>query len=416
MDKQTEHPSLSPFSQLLAQLRKQRGLSMQKLAVRSGISAAYVCRLESGERHPSRDLVIKLTDILLEGATQLEKDEVLVAAGFAPINYRNFLGREDVVAIYENTLRLQPDDFKTYLALVYSLIRSGEYQRADEAIQAGFTRFSERIQLNALKASLALAKGQFEQARTFQEEALQGFGTHPDPTLLHVREVDLLLSLGVICFEEAHLEASAWSRAVALHQLDAAAGAFAAALRHLQNARDHFKRALAQCPQDIYILDELARVHFTWAYLLPDAEALPNWREACTAFEKTICAPDKAVLGAEPLLQSTVFLALTYSKLGRFEQAWFTLSIVEACVPNYWLVHYIKACYWGLRLKASSSESPEQQAHLSAQSLGALQQALACSDSHNQTRQEALYEPDLAFVRSLNSEEFERLLSTEVTP
>ena len=84
------------FSALLRRLMKSRRLSVALLAARSWLDSAYVWRLTREEidilnrrvsdgriRHPSRDAVIKLG--LGLGLAVAEMDELLLAAGYAPL-------------------------------------------------------------------------------------------------------------------------------------------------------------------------------------------------------------------------------------------------------------------------------------------------------------------------------------------
>lgn len=76
--------------------RKLAGKSRYRLAQLSGIDQAYLLRLESGEQtNPSRDLVIRLGLALVFGsdAVTLESvDELLLSAGYAPLQRRHRLG------------------------------------------------------------------------------------------------------------------------------------------------------------------------------------------------------------------------------------------------------------------------------------------------------------------------------------
>ncbi|MEZ0370149.1 MAG: hypothetical protein ACAI44_13765, partial [Candidatus Sericytochromatia bacterium] len=182
------------------------------------------------------------------------------------------------------------------------------------------------------------------------------------------------------------------------------------ALASLQEAGSVFREAL-EVATDVYILDELARVHFTMAYIEPAAEAEKHWESSIAAFEQTIGSADKQALGYHALLQSTVFLALAYSKHGQFDKAWFTLSIVEACLPNFWLVHYIKACYFGLRiLREHKGKQSKASTPLFSDCLLALEKAVLIADPQNGTREEALIDPDLEPVRRLYPKEFTAVL------
>lgn len=396
---------------MLAQLRQKRGLSMQKLADATGISAAYICRIETGERRPSRDLLHSLADALLPEGSQGEKDELLVAAGFVPVNFRNFMGREDVLAIYHNLLAQNPKDFKTFIALALSLIRSYKHEQARKLIHEGMQRFDDMVQLQALMAALELSKQNFDSAITFQQEAIRHYQEERDKERLYLRLTDLLLSLGVMHFERGHQAAYRRIQYAAEGSQAAAAEQTRLALNYLKEASRVFREALDSDPEDVYILDELARVHFTIAYIEPPAEAAEHWCSSIAAFEQTVTSPAKQSLGYHALLQSTLFLALAYSKASQFDKAWLTLSIVEVCLPNYWLVHYIKACHFGLRIlhehkgkRAKASEA------LFNACLQALEKAVAIADSENHTQQEAAIDPDLEPIRKHCAVEFQALM------
>lgn len=79
--------SRGPFGERLQQLRKERGLTQVDLSQRGQLSKSYVSFLESGVRHPSREVVLRLAEVLDHnhngGAL---RDELLVLAGFSPEN------------------------------------------------------------------------------------------------------------------------------------------------------------------------------------------------------------------------------------------------------------------------------------------------------------------------------------------
>jgi len=68
------------FAKALQQAREKAGLSQWKLAKISGVSRPTVCRLEKGERHPSRAMVLRLGQAL--GLTPYQFLEFGRAAGF----------------------------------------------------------------------------------------------------------------------------------------------------------------------------------------------------------------------------------------------------------------------------------------------------------------------------------------------
>ncbi len=392
------------FGGLFAQYRKQRKLSMQKLATAADISAAYVCRLESGDRHPSRDLVLRLADILLPYGTQSEKDELLVIAGYAPINHRNFMGRQDVVAIYEQQVSESPEDFKAFIGLVISQVRVANYTRAKELIQTGMEHFDDMVQLQALMAVMELSKKNYAQAILFQQEAIRYFLMDKQPERLHLSHADLLLGLGVMYFEQGN--ELAYQVQIALNQKKQTNNSdlTAQSLRLLEQAEQQFQKALDLQAGDIYVVDELARVNFTIAYLKVGAAAQPYWEKCIASFEEMLFSADKQSLGYHALLQSNAFLALAYSKAGQFSQARFMLSTIESCLPHFWLAHYMKACYFCLLYLDNQQEA------LLHQAMDSLKKAAAVPDEQNQTLFEAPLDTDLAPVRDFFKDDFQSLL------
>ena len=80
------------FSSTFSALRCKSGNSRYKLAKWTGLSEAYIHRLEHGERTgPSRDVVVMLALALTRGESSVEiweVDDLLLAAGCAPLRRR----------------------------------------------------------------------------------------------------------------------------------------------------------------------------------------------------------------------------------------------------------------------------------------------------------------------------------------
>jgi transcriptional regulator with XRE-family HTH domain len=80
------------FAEQLKVLRHKSGESGYKLAQYSGLSEAYIHRLESGERsNPSRDVVVMLGMALAHGGAPVEIwdiDTLLLSADYAPLRRR----------------------------------------------------------------------------------------------------------------------------------------------------------------------------------------------------------------------------------------------------------------------------------------------------------------------------------------
>ena len=83
---------MSEFGKKLCSLRRKCGRSRYNLARFSGLSEAYILRLETGERrNPSRDVVIMLALSLVRASDVFEVwdiDELLTSASYAPLRRR----------------------------------------------------------------------------------------------------------------------------------------------------------------------------------------------------------------------------------------------------------------------------------------------------------------------------------------
>ncbi len=80
------------FAETFKRLRIKSGKSGYKLAQYSGLSEAYIHRLETGERaNPSRGVVIMLAVALAQGVSSIQiwdMDALLLSADYAPLRRR----------------------------------------------------------------------------------------------------------------------------------------------------------------------------------------------------------------------------------------------------------------------------------------------------------------------------------------
>lgn len=398
------------LGEALARLRKSKRLSMKALAKAAGVSAAYICRLEGGDRQPSRDLMERLTAVLCPPGSHAQKDELLIMAGFAPQNYRAYTGREDVIALYERSLQEDPSHFRTYIGLVMVLIRSGRLEEAEARIQEGMARFDDQVQLQALLAALELGRKNYSTAIEYQESAIAYFTSGEGVRSETLTLPDLLLSLGVMNF----CQGEEWLDLKEYHE---EAGhphksqqALERALHFLQQALKCYQQALDLVPEDVYILDEYARACFSMACIQAYEQAQSYWEACIEGFQRVIVSERKLELGAANLLQSTAFLGHALGKAGRFSEAWSHLNLVEACTPDYWLVHYLKACHFCLRISVEQPVESQRESWLQ-RALEALEQAVRIPDPQNRSREEALVDPDLKLLRTFQKKAFYALIN-----
>lgn len=86
-----------PFADSLKDWRRRRGLSQLRLSLEADVSARHIAFLETGRSHPTRAMVIRLSNAL--DVPRGERNALLEAAGFAPAYQRRDLGAEDMRAI-----------------------------------------------------------------------------------------------------------------------------------------------------------------------------------------------------------------------------------------------------------------------------------------------------------------------------
>ena len=76
------------FSARLKRLRLATGKSKYELAKFAGLDQAFLGRLETGERGPSRETALKIGIALVHGSDSItleDIDDLLFDAGFAPL-------------------------------------------------------------------------------------------------------------------------------------------------------------------------------------------------------------------------------------------------------------------------------------------------------------------------------------------
>jgi transcriptional regulator with XRE-family HTH domain len=79
--------SVTDVATALARLREMQQLTLQEVAEWSGLSKAYVARLEHGQRVPERDTLIAL--LLAAFSLPVRRaNRVLLLAGYAPLHHR----------------------------------------------------------------------------------------------------------------------------------------------------------------------------------------------------------------------------------------------------------------------------------------------------------------------------------------
>lgn len=402
--KASERPE---FAQKLILWRKQQGLTMKQLSVQLNVSESYISRLEGGERHPSREFVLGLAAALFPEGNDLLRDELLIAAGFTPIHIEKFVDHADSVNIYQRLVNHNPQDFRAYLFLIVALIKEGKHETAQQKIATGMDLFDNSVQLQSLLSTLELSKKNYIRALNYQLAAIRDFEKEPDKRLCGTTYQDLMLNLGVIHFIKGYEHIDTSLQADTQLNSEKHNQEKTLALEHLHEARECFRKGLAIAPDNIYILDEYARTTFNLACIATPAEAVDLWQETIRGFHKVLYSPHKLDLSYQDVVQSAIFLAHAYSKSGQFAEAEHNINVIEACLPENWLIHYVKACFYSLKYEYTGDVMLLNQAEQS------LSRAVKCKDPNNMAAQEALNDPDIKGLRQAKGPLFDPILQLE---
>lgn len=88
-----------PAGGAIRRLRDARGLSQLRLALRAGVSARHLSFVESGRSLPGRDVIVRIGRAL--GLNLRDQNQLLAAAGFAPLHPPRRLADDSMAAVRE---------------------------------------------------------------------------------------------------------------------------------------------------------------------------------------------------------------------------------------------------------------------------------------------------------------------------
>jgi len=113
-----KHPAPEGFVTMLRDLMARRKISLNQLADRGGISAAFLSRILNRERSlPSDKTILRLAEILdLEPAERL-----LIEAGRIPEEFKPTLSRPQIPALLRATGKLSESEMQELVKIAKSL-------------------------------------------------------------------------------------------------------------------------------------------------------------------------------------------------------------------------------------------------------------------------------------------------------
>ncbi|MEZ0367612.1 MAG: helix-turn-helix domain-containing protein, partial [Candidatus Sericytochromatia bacterium] len=305
---------------------------MTALSERIGVTPSYVSLLESGERQPSRDVVDKLADVFFDPKEINARDELRMLAGLSPVQTDKIIAPHDIRTTYEQMLEKDPHDFRTFAALVRVLLKEREEEQARQKIHEGLRRFTTSFQLQALLSQLELSHSHFQGAETAQRAAIEQFRSQNGEQADKATYADLYTSLGVIYY--------LWGSSQYERDEESTPGNRERALELFRQARQQYDIALEIAPEDVYLLDEYARLCFHLAQLSEEPERSRLWELSIRTFRKVICAENNSILGLEEIREACICMAQACSHAERFEEAELILVLTRSMSPDFWPAHY----------------------------------------------------------------------------
>ncbi len=328
------------FPTLLSHLRQSHGLSMTALAKKIGVSEAYISFLESGRRHPSRKISLKLAQLLAFDAETYRS--LMEAAGYNA----DLPEREIEQKVSENL------PFSQFVERVSELVRDGRFESAQELINQGLRKYQNPVQIQLLVAHLALARQEFSTAISAMESAVHLCEVVGDGA---VDKAEILMNMGIAWFQKGSLEFQAWQANHAQPKSEK----FAMACRNsLQTAQGHFESAIALAESaSVYLQDEYARLIFNLAELDTYTDLTADWALVLDLYQKLWLHSERAFLKTEQQQEMLCFLALSYAKNGQFQHAQELLETLQLLAKNYPLSYYALACFWILKFEQTPDQS-----------------------------------------------------------
>lgn len=392
--KRTKPRKQTEFSKKLHQIRKTKKITMTKLSKQINMSDSYISLLESGERKPSRDVVLKLSKAFFPDGNEQARDELLILAGFTPINTDSLKLPPtpiDLISEYEMTLKDNPNDFKLFMLLIRTLIKEKQYTKAQSRLTKGMQIFGSSVQLQTMLAHLELTKGNHIGAIVAQEAAIRHYNLSDATEHGRLTMTDLLANLSIIHFLKGDRHLSEMLEAEYNHQQESMVASRTLAQKHFIEASNNLEQALQQAPDNLSLLDDYARVNFNLADLAIAGEEQGYWQNTIKAYRQILACEDKAQLGEHILTEVIVFLAHAYTKNSQFDLASYTLDLLTTFRARHWLVHYVKACFYCLKFESDNQE------HYLEQALTSLRQAVIADK--DRVLSQAEYDRDLKVLR-----------------
>lgn len=322
------------FGEELIKLRKEVSIPQEKLAQKLGFSRSYICKLENGERQPTKEIILKLSQIC--NLNNYSKNKLLAIGGF------------------DTDFDSSQEHYQEALKLIVEFKEEGMIDNAKKIIEQSILIFDNTIEIYSLLANLYLLKNNYQEAIRIYEDALK-FYPDPKTSLIKVgiSKAQLIHNLGYVYFEKAlklkkNLEIFMIKQIVENADMENEISEIKKeVVLDLSIALKKFESALEMEPDNEHIVEQIARAYLNRASVENKKSKDDFLKKGILMYDRLISFPLVSERVARRI-EASIFIAMSYGKLLNLKESSRLINIIISCNPNNALAFYAKACIYSL--------------------------------------------------------------------
>lgn len=331
---------MSAFGNELAQLRKRANITQYQLAKELNLSRSHIFRIESGERKPNTEIIKKISDILK----------------FSQYDYTKLL----VLANIDFELDNSKDSFKLCFHLALELKNKGLTERAKYLVEKAMANFDNIIELHALLANLNLLNNDYEGAIKANEETLKYLDqvSETERAGIGITKAEITHNLGYVYFERGldknsqkdFLIIQNWEN-VDKQTEETVKELIEEIIADFQKAIEKIEYALGLEPQNLHIIDQLARLYYQRADLADNQKQKEQFFDKSVSLYETIIGSDDEKFEEFKKQEASIFLAMALGKKFQLSEASRLINTTINYKPLYYLGYLAKSCIYSINGK-----------------------------------------------------------------
>lgn len=330
------------FGKELELIRKRAGFTQYKLAKELNMSRSHINRIESGERRANKELLMKIANVMNLESYSINK--LLVLSNFDMDIDKTSAG------------------FKICFHLALEFKRKNMLKEAEKTLEFGMFNFENIIELHALQANMNLIKHDYEGAIKQNKETLKLFEnlSKDSKKKLGITKAEVIHNLGYVYFEKALEQIYKYEKLLIQNWLEKISDSNEIMnnlkneiLLDLEKATEQIEIALSIEPNNLHILDQLARLYYRKGEFYENELKIEYFTKSIIYYEKLISFNDNDELAKKQ--EATIFLALALGKLNKIDEAIRLINTVIIFTNIYYLGYYAKSCIYAINSKNNAS-------------------------------------------------------------